>query len=177
MTYFRELLAYYRISTANIEVVYGGSQPKTLVQRAKRLGKDEVRLGEKYDRICCNFDQDEHPKFTAASSEVKCSGLFLARSWPCFEYWLLLHFGPYQQPFARAGRRSPGHACVKEFQRHVIEYSKGMDGLFGLLRDSLETAKKNAIMVAKNAEKAGSVNPLTEVHELVEYLQSLKSRS
>ena len=52
-----------------------------------------------------------------------------------------------------------------------------MTGLFLLLRDSLETAKKNAIIVAQNAEKTGSENPLTEVHDLVEYLQTLKSRS
>ena len=177
VSYFSELLASYRISTANVKVVHGGSQPKTLVRWAKKLRNNEERLGEKYDRVYCVFDRDEHPSFKEASSEARSSGLFLARSWPCFEYWLLLHFGPYQQPFGRAGPRSPGHACVKELQRHVIEYSKGMTGLFLLLRDSLETAKKNTIIVAQNAEKTGSENPLTEVHDLVEYLQTLKSRS
>ena len=44
VSYFSELLACYRISTANVKVVHGGSQPKTLVQWAKKLRKDEERL-------------------------------------------------------------------------------------------------------------------------------------
>ena len=76
VSYSRELLAYYRISTASVEVVHGGSQPTTLVRKAKRSRKDEQRLGEKHDRIYCVFDRDEHPSFTAASSVAKSSGLF-----------------------------------------------------------------------------------------------------
>lgn len=177
VSYFRELRACYRISTANVEVVHGGSDPRTLVRKAKELRKNEKSLGEKYDRVYCVFDLDEHPGFEEASSEATSSGLFLARSWPCFEYWLLLHFRPFQQPFARSGPKSPGHACVRELRKHLTDYAKGMTGLFGLLQNLLEVAKTNAIMVAKNAEETGSVNPLTEVHDLVEYLQSLKSRS
>ena len=177
VNYFNDLLACYRISTANVKVVHGGSQPQTLVSRAKKLRKDEEHLGEEYDRIYCVFDRDEHPNFAVASIEAKSSGLLLARSWPCFEYWLLLHFGQFQKPFARSGQRSSGHACERELRKHLADYAKGMTGLFGLLQDSLEVAKTNAILVARNAVRTGSDNPLTEVHELVDYLQSLKSRS
>ena len=82
-----------------------------------------------------------------------------------------------QQPFAKAGPKSAGHACVKELQRHLRDYSKGMKGLFKLLQNLLEIAKRNAILVARNAVRTGSDNTVTEVHELVDYLQSLKSRS
>ncbi len=44
VSYFSELLACYRISKANGKVVHGGSQPKTLVQWAKKLRKDKERL-------------------------------------------------------------------------------------------------------------------------------------
>ena len=177
VNYFKELISYYRISTANVEVVHGGSEPRTLVRKAKKLRKNEKHLGEQYDRVYCVFDRDEHPSFEEASSEATSSGLLLARSWPCFEYWLLLHFGPFQQPLARSGPKSSGHARVRELRKHLTGYAKGMTGLFGLLQNSLEVAKRNAILVAQNAEKTGSVNPLTEVHDLVEYLQCLKSRS
>ena len=58
-------------------MVHGGSQPKTLVRKAKRLRKDEERLSGKYDRFYCFFSRDEHPSFMSANGEAESNGSFL----------------------------------------------------------------------------------------------------
>ena len=45
--------------------------------------------------------------------------------------------------------------------------------MFGTLEDSLEQAKANAARALTDAEATEALNPSTEIHLLVEYLQSL----
>ena len=44
-------------------------------------------------------NRDEHAHFPTASHEAQAGGLRLARSWPCFEFWLLLHFTYHRRPY------------------------------------------------------------------------------
>ena len=173
MTYFKDLLAHYKLNTAKVD--HGGSAPKTLVRKAKTLLKRESRLGETYDRVYCVFDRDVHDSFEEASNDARKSNLCLARSWPCFEYWLLLHFCITRQPFAKSSSGSSGDACKSELQKHFPDYSKEMQGLFDHLKGYLEKAIQNAATVATEAIETNEPNPSTEVHKLVVFLQSLKS--
>ena len=175
--YFGELADHYRLSTANIKVVGSGSDPHTVVREAKQLREDERRQGEQYDEVYCVFDRDEHPAFDNASSEAATSGLKLARSWPCFEFWLLLHFVCSRRPYTNEGGRSPCGNCIRDLRSHLPGYKKATPGLFRKLEDRLEDAKRNAERIQTDARTTGAPNPSTEVHELVGYLQSIKSGS
>ena len=175
--YFRELADHYRLATANIEVVGSGSDPHTVVRKAKELQKRERRQGEQYDEVYCVFDRDEHPAFDNASKDATDSGLKLARSWPCFELWLLLHFVYSRGPYTNEGGRSPCGNCIRDLRTHLPGYEKATPGLFRILEDRLEGAKRNAKRAITDAERTGAPNPSTEVHELVDYLQSIKSGS
>lgn len=172
-SYFSDLLAHYRLSMANIEIVGSGADPRTVVKQAKKRRLKEIRNGEKYDRVYCVFDRDEHATFEAACQEANASGITPIRSWPCFEFWLVLHYGYSRQPYARSGGRSAAQNCVETVRQHLPGYTKGTRGVFGTLEDSPEQAKANAARALTDAEATEALNPSTEIHLLVEYLQSL----
>ena len=175
--YFQGLADRYRLSMMNIVIVGSGSDPRTVVRKAKELRSRESRHGEKYDRVYCVFDRNEHKNFKDACKEARDSGVQLARSWPCFEFWLLLHFRFSRQPFEKSGGRSAAQSCVDEVSRWLPDYAKGASEVFPRLEERLERAKAHAARTLADAKVTGEFNPSTEVHELVKYLQSLKSES
>ena len=142
-----------------------------------KLQQKELRTGEKYDRVYCVFDRDEHVRFQEASRLAEQSGLCLSRSWPCFEYWLLLHFCYSRQPYVRSHNRSPAENCMRDLRRQWPEYRKAGDGVFLHLRDVLEDAKERADRARTDAGQTDEDNPSTEVHGLVAYLEGLKDSS
>ena len=175
--YFQGLADRYRLSMMNIVVVGSGSDPGPVVRKAKELRGREGRHGEKYDRVYCVFDRNEHTTFDKACDEARASGVKLARSWPCFEFWLLLHFRFSRQPFEKSGGRSAAQSCVDEVRRYLPDYAKGASEVFHQLAERLERAKAHATQALTDAKDTGELDPSTEVHELVKYLQSLKSES
>ena len=174
-TYFRSLIRRLRLSTANVEVEGSSSDPSRLVKRAKSLRKKEQRQGDRYDSVYCVFDEDEHEHFAKASEEAQSARLKLARSWPCFEFWLLLHFVYTRRAYLESGNRSPAQNCVRDLRKHMPNYTKGDAGVFEELEDRLETGKRNATRALSDAEATGRSNPSTEVHCLIAYLQALQS--
>ena len=173
-SYFRSLVDQFRLSTANIDVAASGSDPRSLVNRAKRLRDDEKRRGDRYDAVYCVFDRDEHAHFDTATFEAHSAKLKLARSWPCFEFWLLLHFVYHRRPYAPSGNRTAAENCVKELRQYLPGYTKGNAGVFEELEDRMENAKSNARLALSDVEATARYDPSTEVHCLVEYLQTLK---
>lgn len=169
--YFEDIINDYRLSS--IEVKGTGTHPSNVVRVAKELCKKACRQGDAYDHIYCVFDRDEHVGFDQACNEAIQAGLKLARSWPCFEFWLLLHYGQCRRPFAKSGASSQARQCIQELRRHFPEYEKGMEGVFSKLKCRLDEAKANAVSALKDAQQTGECNPSTEIHLLVEYMQSL----
>ena len=171
--YFRDLADRYRLSTANLKVVGSGADPKTVIREAKEQLSNENGLGENFDRVYCVFDRDEHATFREACVEARASGLKLAVSWPCFEFWLRLHFDFTRHPYAPSGGKSPAQNCVDELSGFLPGYEKAARGVFFELEDRLEAAKVHATRALNDAWATGAFNPSTEVHKLVQYLQSL----
>ena len=176
-TYLRDLVDRYRLSTVNVVIVGIGSEPRRVVATAKTLEKEERRLGDSYDVVYCVFDRDQHAHFKLASQEARDASLNLARSWPCFEYWLVLHFVYHRRPYDRSGSRSAAQNCVRDLKRHLHGYTKDMAGVYDDLEDRLETAKSHAERALSDAVATERPNPSTEVHLLVAYLQALQSGS
>ena len=176
-SYFADLVAHYRLNTANVAVVPSerGSDPGTVVATALSLRDEEVALGDAYDRVYCVFDRNGHTNFDTASRQAEAENLLLARSWPCFEFWLLLHFAFTRAPFGRTGARSPCDNCIVALRRHFTDYRKAMPGVFDRLVSQLETAKAHARRALDDAAGDDEWNPSTEMHRLVEYLQVLKT--
>ena len=157
-----------------MKVIGSGADPRTVVRAAKKERDREKRRGEKYDRVYCVFDRDEHATFQTACDEARASRLRLTTSWPCFEFRLLLHFDFSRQPYGRSGGKSAAQNCLSEMRNFFPRYAKAAHGVFFELEDRLEGAKARAARALDDARATGAFNPSTEVHELVDYLQSLK---
>ena len=173
-TYLGDLVDRYGLSTANVVIAGIGSHLGRVVATAKKLEKKERLRGDSYDEVYCVFDRDQHVHFQTASRDAQSAKLKLARSWPCFEYWLVLHFVYHRRPYAASGNRSAAQNCVTELKEHLPRYTKRMAGVYKKLEDLLETAMSNAKRALSDATATGSPNPSTEVHLLVAYLQALK---
>jgi len=176
--YFRELCDHYRLSSANVEITQGeGNDPVSVIRTALHLQKVETRQGERYDHIYCVFDRDEHANYAEGCRQAKEAGFRTARSNPAFEYWLLLHFEDTRAPFQRTGARTAAQNCESALKKHLPDYKKGMRGIFMQLLQYLPEAKNRSARALTDARKTGEENPSTEVHKLVEYLQTLKEKS
>lgn len=174
--YFTELRDYYRLSSANVvAIAASGSDPSSVVASAKRLSREAKREGDAYDQVFCVFDCDEHPHFQAASEQARALKLKTARSWPCFEYWLLLHYGYTRRPYHRIASRTAAKACEAALKKQLSAYCKGSNEIFLTLLPKLEDAKRHARKALQDAHATGEPNPSTEVHLLVEYLQHIKN--
>lgn len=180
--YFDELKGYYELSSANIVVNTDcGSAPISVARHAISLYKGELAARrDPFDKVFCVFDRDTHTTFHQAIDLIGAQnprGVFKAiTSTPCFEYWFLLHFGYTQQPFRATARKS----AAEQLEDHLRvnfwpEYQKNALNTFKLRLPELPQAKNYAARILASSVATGIVDPLTNVHELVEYLQNIKS--
>ncbi|MGR3042477.1 RloB family protein [Vibrio vulnificus] len=178
--YFNELVNHYKLNSANVAVDGNcGSSPKSVFERAKELAQIEERRGDAYDRVYCVFDKDSHSSYAQTLVNIdnyKSNSKFIAvTSVPCFEYWLLLHFQFSTKPYHSSGKSSIANQVIKDLKLFMAHYSKGDNAIFMQLLGQLEFAKQNAIRANRTANSNHTDNPTTLVHELVSYLQNLKS--
>nr|VFJ96586.1 MAG: RloB-like protein [Candidatus Kentron sp. LFY] len=177
--YFEELQEEYQLGIVNIDIIPAdeGTDPMSVVRTAESRQDSKKKTRKRpFDRVYCVFDRDEHGNFDDASRQITAlqgQGFRSARSWPCFEFWLLLHFGYTRKSFERGGGRSACQNCEKELQSKMKDYRKGKTGVFGELFPRLEKAKGHAASAMEDAKSIGEENPFTEIHELVGYLQDL----
>lgn len=175
--YFKNLIRYARLNSANIEVIFGkGSAPISIVDHA--IERLEHALD--FDRVFCVFDRDDHESYERAidklrrykpKSKTQCT---VITSFPCFETWILLHFGYTAKAYARKGHKSACEYLLSDLKGYFPDYSKNMTNLFDVLIDRLPEALKYAKRLQKENKHSGSVNPATNLHELVCYLMGLK---
>lgn len=178
--YFNECIRFYRLNTANVEIDGTcGSSPKSVYERAINLWDVEARRGDPFDRVYCVFDRDTHISYDETikriSEHTPRNTFYATASVPCFEYWILLHFQYSTKPYSPGGSLSVAGKVLKELKKVMPEYEKGSSNVFSSLSSQIEFAKDNATRSLKYAQKNHTDNPSTYVHELVDYLQNLKS--
>lgn len=165
-TYLQDAVAHFRAS-AKVEVSHcGHTDPAGIVRNA-------IKRSKSFDEVICLLDRDEHDDrnlekanwLAAAHSKIR-----LLVSYPCFEFWLLLHFGFTRSPFAtaqkvvKALRDKPG----------MEQYDKGsVFGLFRTLLPKLQDACQHAEKTLAHATEDNEPNPSTPIHRLVARLDNL----
>lgn len=181
--YFAEFCEIHQLSTLRVRTAQGewGSSPDQVVAYAAHLFDEDTQLGpDSFDQVFCVIDRDKHPPFKTAIQRIddlKATGKpFVAiPSYPCFEYWLLLHFTFTRQPFHAAGNRSICDKVIRELRKQpgFGTYAKAQKDSYRKLKDLTETAIKHARQAEKEAEETGEKNPSTGVHLLVGELLQL----
>ncbi|MFJ7565548.1 RloB family protein [Herminiimonas sp. NPDC097707] len=180
--YFRELLDDWGIRQQVVRVAPNdGVSPDRVVAHALHLYNEDAEGGDAYDKVYCIFDRDKHTTFSAAVQQTKdlsAGGkpLEAITSTPCFEFWLLLHFGYTDQPFHAAGKKSVGDQVVQALKAKdgFKQYGKGLKGIYTGLKGRLNEAVGNAEKLRSHCEATSSVNPATDIDKLIATLRSLK---
>jgi len=173
--YLKEMVVHFRLNTANVEVTGDcGSSPIDVYTYALHEKKKAINEKDPYDRVFCVFDKDAHSSYETAKEKAKKNDLIPIFSVPCFEFWLLLHYEYTVAPFSAVGSSSICNEVIKKLQKYYPDYRKGDEGTFHVLLENLQKAIFNAKRVWSEQTENDSVNPITNVHTLVEYLQDLK---
>lgn len=179
--YFRELLDDLRVRPQVVRIAPNdGVSPDRVVAHALALYVDDATSGDAYDTVFCVFDRDRHTTFDAAVQRTKdlsaaAKPLIAITSTPCFEVWLLLHFGYTDQPFHPAGKKSVGEQVVAALKTKpgFEKYGKGQKGIYAQLQGKLHDALANADQLRRHGAVTGSINPSTDVDKLVLMLKKL----
>jgi hypothetical protein len=158
-----------KVDVAHVE----HTDPRGIVQQA--IARSKKR---KYDTIYCVIDRDTHETFDEAVELAKpFQNIELLVSYPCFEFWLLLHFKYSRKTYKKAGKLSPGDQMLRALQKCPCMdlYDKGADiSFFDLLQDKLPTARKHATRVMTEALEVESFDPSTRLHNLFDAFEILQ---
>ncbi len=188
--YFEEIRVHLDLDSANIKIDGScDSSPKSVVDYAEEVFiKERVKAGN-YDRVFCVFDRDQHETFDYALNKINSMNIelknieyseedvFMAiRSIPAFEYWFLLHFIPSTKPYSPLETKSVGDQVIDDLKIYIPNYEKKQKGIYKYSVDNMliDGAKAHSKRIFENSKNTGDINPSTNVHELVEYLENLK---
>jgi len=147
------------------------------------LGIVEFAVKEKsnYEYIYCVLDRDEHEKWEESHTLANIHGIKIISSYPCYEFWLMLHFKYSRKSYMRQGDKSPADALSADLKKidEFKEYKKGESkGLFYKLEDKLATATKHANRCLKEiAKDPEALNPSTTIHHLLNDFEKIGSQA
>ena len=180
--YFNEIRKRRRLSSVNVKVVHSdGTQPQKVVDSVdKYCNKND----NKWEKVFCVFDRDNHPNFTNAIKSAMSKDRKLKNdqgaeirfcaipSDPCFELWLLLHFEGIT-----AAILGPDLLKRLKKEEYMPKYEKSEGDHFAKTENRLETAYKNTSRLSQNREGSRVQNPFTAVDEVVKALMELAEQS
>ena len=171
---------HYGLNSANIEICGEcGSDPLSIFKYAKQRYREEWDAGDAFDKVFCVFDKDTHPQYQEALQAIAAQNprdTFIAiTSVPCFEYWLLLHFIYTTKPYSPLPGNSAGAQVLADLREYMPDYEKGQKAVFVELTGQLDFAINNAQRALLAAERSGTDNPTTHVHELVDFMRTIKN--
>jgi len=170
----RQVLGVHR-GQAIVEVESGeGTNPKNIVETARKLKSKAEKEGNAFSSVYCVFDRDEHAHYQASIERAGSLKMQAIKSVPCFEYWVLLHFRNHTAPYARSGDRSPCDGCYRDVTAEWPDYAKNRKRLFSELQARLNDARQHAAHRLAAMVADASDNPSTEIHLLLEAMEALK---
>lgn len=157
-----------------------GSDPLSVVNQAKQ----SMRLDKQIDACFCVVDRDSHSNFDQAMNEAVEFSATLSNnrkfksiaSFPCFEFWLLMHFSYTRGPFLKKGKKSAGDCAVEALKVHLPKYQKNSNEQMKECLPYTDTAIENSKKALEDAKKTGEFNPSSEVHLIVEAIKETINR-
>jgi hypothetical protein len=174
--YLRELCRELGLTGTCVEVVGKecGSSPISVCDYA--IGRFKQDGG--FDKVFCVFDRDTHLTFHAAIDKIAAHSSKKMKSvvsYPCFEYWILLHFRYTRASTPAAGKKSSGDRMLELVVAEWPEYAKGGKNVYDYLskRGLTDTAITNATRARADTHATEDPDPSTDVDELVVYLRQL----
>ncbi len=174
--YLADLCRALGLTTAVVEVVGKkcDSAPISVYEYAAlRLKEDGA-----FDEVYCVFDRDTHETFDEALGKIashRSKKMQSIVSYPCFEYWILLHFRYTRGAMPSVGKKSCGDRMFDSVVEQWPAYAKGSKNVYGYLaeRNLTEVAINRSIQARTDMAQTGNPDPSTEVDKLVVRLREL----
>lgn len=169
--YLSDAVVHFR-ADVKVRVTHcGKNDPVGIVSEA-------IRQKRCFDKVFCVIDRDGHQTFSEALSLANTkAGVEVIASYPCFEFWLLLHFGFNTRPYAPAGVKSAADRVIDDLcaSPGMAGYKKGgVRGLFdAMLGDRFDTARRVSPAVLAAVQATATMNPSTTLHNLMDFLEEL----
>lgn len=167
--HFRAIVEVEEIEKVGI-IHCGRNDPLNIV-------KEAIERQRNFDHVYCAIDRDIHENFDEALVLAKAyKKISVIASYPCYEFWILLHFQKCQRPYRGIGKNSSGDLLLKDLCKEpgMENYSKGNSkNIFDQLIDRLPKARQRAAEVMADALDNGNLNPSTKLHELIDCFESL----
>lgn len=169
--YIEDASLHFRAHIRVLVTHCGKTDPLGIINEA-------IKRKREFERIYCVIDRDGHLNFTAALHAARAHpSINVIASYPCFEFWYLLHFGYCRKPFTAVGKTSSGARLLKDLKRveGMEQYDKGSNSnvFESLLGEPFETARGVSPRVLAEALETQQMNPSTEVHLLINQLEEL----
>ncbi len=165
LNYLQGAARHFR-SHAVVKIAHcGRTDPIGIVEEA-------IASRRNFEFTFCVIDRDTHESFEDALLRAAEFGdtIKVLPSYPCYEYWLLLHYKFTRAPVASVGAQSAGTrmAAALRAEDGMAEYEKGSsNSVFDRLLDRLPAAKVNAARALDAAIAEQEMNPSTELHLLI----------
>lgn len=170
--YLEDASRYFRVDV-KVEIAHcGHTDPQGIVAEA-------LKRQVKFDKVYCVFDRDKHDKFNEALDLAKTSqNVFVIASYPCYEFWLLLHFKDTSKPYTAVGQNSAADLVIKDLRAcpGMETYDKtASTSIFDLLLNDNKfiDARRRAAIILSNARVINEWNPSTRIHELLDFFEKL----
>jgi hypothetical protein len=183
--YFKTLVQDLKLGSVSVKVIPGrASDPRHVIETAAQVAKDQFRKAksgnlsnhdpQKFDHVWAVIDTDVASRLKfwndvtqlAAAKKVK-----LAHSTPCFEFWLILHYGFTTRTDLVNGNRAK--QAFKELCGEYCTNDKAAEKVFSELIQRWPEVVKHAKGVREHHVQACSVipyDPSTDIDLLVEAL-------
>ena len=175
--YFRMIEARYRHSLIKIEIEPAVGDPSAIARRCLEIAKDKGLASrrkrrdsfEANDEVWAIFDRDEHPHYEGAVAQCRDAKVQVARSNPCFELWLILHYQDFDRACDRGEVQAALEKLCSDYERNG---AKSIDPR--ALVDLIETAETRAeAQINRRVEEDRPFGPpSTTVYELTRAIRN-----
>lgn len=182
--YFKALKKNLKLNS--VEVLKSSyTDSNGIVQDAKSKGIKSIDNYDEYNYIFCVFDLDtvRDKQFLAsiesynAKYEKSNSIIYPILTFPCIEFWFILHYYCHSAPFSTSRNRSVGENTKVEFKKYQGNYHETNYECIGELASKYKTALHNAKVLMDQQINCSSSNPITNIHQLVTLLHNIYSRT
>lgn len=180
--YFKSLIDYHKLSNVEVSQCSLGTSHRNIVTETKQKLKEAKREGVGFTHAFCVFDLDVDTKNaieTAKNIHLKKMSdaiLYAVVSYPCIEFWFLLHFVYTSQSFSPCGNKTIGQSVKSHLKSHWVEYHKTIQHTYGMLKNHAEQMNQdvheNARRLLLEQQQCQTINPITNAHKLVAYLET-----
>lgn len=172
--YFDKLRFEERISRLRIKSFQSGyKNADGIVKEAiEFINKRDFQVG---DLIACVFDRDanSNEQLTKAKTIGEANNILISFSNPCFEYWILCHYGYFPSRYEQKD-------IITKISDKII-YKKNDPELYSKIKSKIQDALNNAERIKNKHIKEKTIiisresNPLTLVFHLVNIIGQFKN--